>query len=122
VVVKERTDSAVSLLATGFARQANVEFTVTVGGCTGRSAMVATADALLAQFAITPSCAGPATATVKAGAQSATTSFVIDNPNGGVTAAPQAPSGPTTDPPPAAPLRRPPRRPPRTRPRRAGEG
>ena len=34
VVVKERTDSAVSLLATGFARQANVEFTVTVGGCT----------------------------------------------------------------------------------------
>ncbi len=96
VVVKERTDSAVSLLATGFARQANVEFTVTVGGCTGRSSMVATADALLAQFAITPSCAGPATATVKAGAQSATTSFVIDNPNGGVTAAPQAPSGPTT--------------------------
>jgi len=85
-----------ALLATGFARQANVEFTVTVGGCTGRSSMVATADALLAQFAITPSCAGPATATVKAGAQSATTSFVIDNPNGGVTAAPQAPSGPAT--------------------------
>ena len=97
MVVKERTDSAVSLLATGFARQANVEFTVTVGGCTGRSSMVATADALLAQFAITPSCAGPATATVKAGAQSATTSFVIDNPNGGVTAAPQAPSGPATE-------------------------
>jgi hypothetical protein len=58
VVVKERTDSAVSLLATGFARQANVDFTVTVGGCTGRSSMVATADALIAQFAITPSCAG----------------------------------------------------------------
>ena len=94
MVVKERTDSAVSLLATGFARQANVEFTVTVGGCTGRSSMVATADALLAQFAITPSCAGPATATAKAGAQSATTSFVIDNPNGGVTAAPSPGRGP----------------------------
>jgi hypothetical protein len=92
VVVSERSDSAVSLLATGFARQSNVEFTVTMGGCTGTSSMVATADALLAQFAITPTCTGPATATVKTGTQSATTSFVINNPNGGATAAP-APAG-----------------------------
>jgi hypothetical protein len=101
VVVSERSASSVSLLATGFARQSNVDFTVTMGGCTGRSSMLATADALLAQFAITPTCTGPATATVKAGTQSATTSFVIDNPNGGATAAP-APAGPTAAGPPAA--------------------
>jgi hypothetical protein len=95
VVVSERTDSSVSLLATGFARQSNVEFTVSVGGCTGRSSMVATADALVAQFTIIPSCSGTATATVKAGPQSATTTFVIDNPGGAAVPAPSATPAPS---------------------------
>ena len=61
--VSASSPTSVSLTATGFARASTVEFTVTVGGCTGHSSVVANADTLVARFVTTPTCTGPATAT-----------------------------------------------------------
>jgi hypothetical protein len=88
------TASKASLLATGFAPQATVEFTVVVGGCVGHASVVASTATLLAEFVTAPPCTGVATATATAGAQTATTSFVFDGP-GGTAAAPTAPAVPT---------------------------
>ena len=88
VTISELSATRVSLLATGFARQATVEFTVTIGSCTGRLSMVAAADALVADFEIAPPCTGAAVATASGGAQSAARSFVVDNPRGVATAPP----------------------------------
>jgi hypothetical protein len=79
LTVSGSTPTSVSLTATGFARQSTVEFTVTVGGCTGRSSVVASTDTLVAQFVTTPTCTGPANATATAGAQTASASFTFDS-------------------------------------------
>jgi pectate lyase len=77
LTVSGSTPTSVSLTATGFARQSTVEFTVTVGSCTGRSSVVASTDVLVAQFVTTPTCTGPATATATAGTQTASLSFTF---------------------------------------------
>ena len=71
-----------SLLATGFAPQAKVEFTVSVGGCVGHASAVAGTDKLIAEFVTAAPCTGVAVATATAGAQTATTTFVFDAPGG----------------------------------------
>src|SRR5437660_291584 len=91
-----------SLLATGFAPQAHVEFTVTVGGCLGHASVVASTQTLLAEFVTAAPCTGVAVATATAGTQSATTSFVFDAPGGTAatvspTAAPAVPDTPGPD-------------------------
>lgn len=73
--------TSVSLLATGFPRDSTVEFSVRVGGCTGRASVVATADALLVRFVTGPDCTGAATATATDGARSATIAFTFGAPD-----------------------------------------
>ena len=97
LAVSGSTPTAVSLTATGFARQSTVEFTVTVGGCTGRSSVGASTDTLVAQFVTTPTCTGPATATATAGTQTASVSFAFTPPGpvGGTQTQTNGGAGPT---------------------------
>jgi hypothetical protein len=96
VAISELTATKVSVQATGFARQATVEFTVTIGSCTGRSSMVATADVLILGFGIAEQCTGAAVATAAAGGQSVSTPFVVDNPRGIATLPPAGSALPDT--------------------------
>jgi hypothetical protein len=109
--VSALTPTKASLLATGFAAQATVEITVTVGGCVGHASAVATTQTLLAEFVTAPSCTGVAVATAKAGTQSATTTFSFATPGGtaatvsptSASAAPAAPAAPAYPAAPASP-------------------
>jgi pectate lyase len=96
------SQTAVTLLVSGFARGSTVQFRASVAGCTAETSAVVDVDAFYVEFSTAPPCTGPTTVTAGSGTQSTSTSFAFPTTPDFVPAPGQGPSA-SSDPPADAP-------------------